>query len=91
MNLRGYGPGIASFLVPGLGQLRRGRVRAAGTSLANAVLLWYATLHWFADHEFLDLVFFAMCAAVHVFQALEAMEYEQRQGPFSSRRGAPRR
>ncbi|MXX68054.1 MAG: hypothetical protein F4Y74_03745 [Gemmatimonadales bacterium] len=70
--------GFASLLVPGLGQLLQRRVRATGVSLANAALLVYSITHWLADGEPLDLMCSIACAAVHVFQALEAVEYGQR-------------
>ena len=71
--------GLASLLVPGLGQLLQRRLRAAGTSVANAALLTYTSTHWMADGKPLDLMCFIVCAAVHVFQALEAVEYAQLQ------------
>ena len=67
--------GFASFVIPGLGQLLQRRIRATGVSLANAALLVYAITHWLADGEPLDLMCSIVCAAVHVFQALEAAEH----------------
>ncbi|WP_420617110.1 hypothetical protein [Candidatus Palauibacter sp.] len=78
MTLKAPAAGFASLLVPGLGQFVQRRVRAAGVSLANAALLVYAVTHWLADGEALDLMCFIVCAAVHIFQALEAAEYGQR-------------
>ena len=78
MTLKAPTAGFASLLVPGLGQLAQRRVRAAGISLTNAALLVYALTHWLADGEPLDLMCFIVCAAVHVFQALEAVEYGRR-------------
>lgn len=78
MRLKAPVAGFASLLVPGLGQLAQRRVRAAGVSLANAALLVYTVTHWLADGELLDFMCFIVCAAVHVFQALEAVEYGQR-------------
>ncbi|MYH09619.1 MAG: hypothetical protein F4012_02930 [Gemmatimonadales bacterium] len=78
MKLKPHAAGFASLLVPGLGQLIQRRIRATGVSLANAALLVYAITHWLADGEPLDLMCFIACAAVHVFQALEAVEYGQR-------------
>lgn len=78
MTLKASAAGFASLLVPGLGQLAQRRARAAGISLANAALLVYAVTHWLADAEPLDLMCFIVCAAVHVFQALEAVEYGRR-------------
>lgn len=77
MTLKAPAAGFASLLVPGLGQLAQRRVRAAGVSLANAALLVYAVTHWLGDGEPLDLMCFIVCAAVHAFQALEAVEYGQ--------------
>lgn len=78
MTLKPPAAGFASLLVPGLGQLLQRRVRASGISLANAALLAYAVTQWLADGAPLDLLCFIVCAAVHVFQALEAVEYGQR-------------
>ena len=78
MTLKAPAAGFASLLVPGLGQLAQRRIRAAGVSLANAALLVYAVTHWLADGEPLDFMCFIVCAAVHVFQALEAVEYARR-------------
>lgn len=78
MKLKPRAAGFASLLVPGLGQLAQGRLRATGVSLANAAMAAYTGTHWFADGEPLDLMCFVVCAAVHVFQALEAVEYGQR-------------
>ncbi|WP_419937166.1 hypothetical protein [Candidatus Palauibacter sp.] len=78
MKLTPHAAGFASLLVPGLGQLLQGRLRAAGVSLANAAMGAYTGAHWFADGEALDFMCFIVCAAVHVFQALEAVEYGQR-------------
>ena len=78
MKLKPHAAGFASLLVPGLGQLIQRRIRATGVSLANAALLVYAITHWLADGAPLDLMCFIACAAVHVFQALEAVEYGQR-------------
>ncbi|MXW68144.1 MAG: hypothetical protein F4Z72_14255 [Gemmatimonadales bacterium] len=78
MKLKPHAAGIASLLVPGLGQLLQRRIRATGVSLANAALLVYAITHWIADGEPLDLMCFIVCAAVHLFQALEAVEHGQR-------------
>jgi hypothetical protein len=75
VTLEAPAAGFASLLVPGLGQLAQRRVRAAGISLTNAALLVYALTHWLADGEPLDLMCFIVCAAVHVFQALEAVEH----------------
>ena len=77
MTLKAPAAGVASLLVPGLGQLAQRRVRAAGVSLANAALLAYAVTRWLAAGEPLDLMCFIVCAAVHIFQALEAVEYGQ--------------
>ena len=76
--MKRHASGIASFLVPGLGQLAQGRVRAAGVSVANAGLLVYASDGWLAEGHLLDLMCAVVCLAVHVFQALEAVEWEQR-------------
>ena len=78
MKLTPHAAGFASLLVPGLGQLLQSRVRATGVSLANAAMAAYTGNHWLADGEPLDLMCFIVCAAVHVFQALEAVEYGQR-------------
>ena len=78
MEVKPHAAGFASLFVPGLGQLLQRRVRATGVSLANAALLVYAIANWLADGEPLDLMCFIVCTAVHVFQALEAVEYGQR-------------
>lgn len=78
MKVTPYAAGFASLLVPGLGQFLQGRVRATGVSMANAAMAAYTGTHWLADGEPLDLMCFIVCAAVHVFQALEAVEYGQR-------------
>lgn len=75
MKLKPHAAGFASLLVPGLGQLLQRRVRATGVSLANAAMGAYTGIHWFADGEPLDLMCSIVCAAVHVFQALEAAEH----------------
>ena len=67
--------GFASFVIPGLGQLLQRRIRATGVSLANAAMATYTGIHWFGDGELLDLMCFIVCSAVHLFQALEAVEY----------------
>ncbi len=76
--------GLASFLFPGLGQFAQGRIRAAGVSIANAALGTYLAIHWYADRELLDLVCLAICVAVHVFQALEAVEHGKRSSSRTS-------
>ncbi len=70
--------GFASLLVPGLGQLLQRRIRATGISLANAALAAYTGTRWFADGEALDFMCFIVGAAVHLFQALEAVEHGRR-------------
>ncbi|MYA33932.1 MAG: hypothetical protein F4164_12755 [Gemmatimonadales bacterium] len=78
MKLTPHVAGSASLLVPGLGQLLQRRIRAAGVSLANAALLAYAITHWLAAGEPLDLMCSIVCAAVHIFQTLEAVEHGRR-------------
>jgi len=78
MKLKPHAVGFVSLLVPGLGQLLQRRIRATGVSLANAALLAYAITHWLTDGEPLDLMCFIVCSAVHVFQALEAVEHGRR-------------
>ncbi|MDE2879349.1 hypothetical protein [Candidatus Palauibacter soopunensis] len=78
MKLKPHAAGFASLLVPGLGQLLQGRVRATGVSLANAAMAAYTGTHWLADGEPLDFMCFIVSAAVHVFQALEAVEHGRR-------------
>jgi len=68
----------ACLLVPCLGQSLQGRVRATGVSLAHAAMAAYTGTHWLADGEPLDFMCFIVCSAVHVFQALEAVEYGRR-------------
>lgn len=51
--------GIASFVVPGLGQLGQGRLGAAVGHFILAVLLWVVLLGW----------------AIHIFSAVEAARY----------------
>lgn len=81
MKLTPHGAGFASLLVPGLGQLLQSRVRATGVSLANAAMATYTGIHWFADGEPLDFMCFIVCSAVHVFQALEAVEHGRAERP----------
>ena len=85
--MRRHASGIASFLVPGLGQLAQGRVRATGVSVANAGLLVYAGSRWLAEGHLLDLMCAVVCVAVHVLQALEAVEYEQLSKPGTDESG----
>ena len=87
---------LASFFVPGLGQLLQRRLRAAATSLVNGMLLVYAVVQASSPSESGEInsvlfhsVFFVVCAVVHVFQALEAAEHDRRSRKGSERHQAP--
>lgn len=56
---------LASFFIPGLGQLLQGRLLAAGVQFVLAALLWIVWLGW----------------VVHIYSIWDAARFEAPAGP----------